>query len=662
MKLINLGGMSFAKLRREGYYYVDKTLLIADILDGDPRGVYLFTRPRRFGKTINLSMLDAFFNMEYKGNTWFDGLAISEHPEFEKYKNAFPVIHLDLGNTDADDFREFRGGLRRAVAEAFRPHRYLLEWPGLSDTMRDLFRIFGDEKASLSKDMLKFSVSNLSEALTEYHGVSPIILMDEYDRAVTNTFGEEPHGKIMSFLAKFMYASIKGNPNRGMVYVTGVMQIAKQTIFSGLNNIVVNNVFSKRSDERFGFTESEVKKALAEFGYKDKFDVAKEWYDGYRFGNAEVYNPYSIMYFIDQGCVEKAYWVDSGQDVLINYLLESITEEKYTEIMKLITGGTIKSDLMDAFPYDAIRKSGKPLYSLMVMSGYLKAVLTEETDVQGNTLYELSIPNEEVRKLVRKLINGVYPIEMDDFVRFNKAILEEDATSMEKSLIRILSAGSYLSLKENTYQAVVMTLVHALSNSYRVKVEAPEGLGRVDIFLSPKDRGNPYMIMELKVAKKKADLEARVDEAFKQIHDQKYYDGMEGRVILMGMSFWKKVPRIRIDSVMNGDGFSMSRSGQLHILQRLALERSRCGPRIPGREGPGADRRERVFRGCGPGGPGHQAEVGQSGIREGTNAISTADIETVRFGRSGSSGDCDRPNPSIGHCVRGVQFVLRNAE
>jgi len=574
MKQVDTGGLSFAELREEDMYYVDKTLLIKDILEGGRRGVYLFTRPRRFGKTINLSMLDAFFNMKYKGNTWFDGLEISEHPEFERYKNAFPVIHLDLGIADADDYGEFLDGLRKAVNDAFKPHKYLLDWSGLSDTMRSLFSIFGSEEIPLSESMLKLSVNNLSEALAAYHGKPPVILIDEYDRAVSNAFGEESHKEIMSFLAKFMYASIKGNPNRQMVYITGVMQIAKQSIFSGLNNVVVNNVFSKRSDERFGFTESEVKDTLNDFGYGDRFDIAKEWYDGYRFGDAEVYNPFSIMYFISQGCEEKAYWVDSGRDVLVRDLLKSITSAKYTEIMKLVTGGTIKSDLMEAFPYQVIERSGKPLYSLMVMSGYLNAVKTDEKDVQGNILFELSIPNEEVRMLVRELMNEVYPIDTDDFVQFNRAILDEDASSMEESLTRVMSGASYINLKENTYQAVVMTLVHALSARYRVKVETPEGQGRVDVFLSPKDRGNPYMIMELKVAKRKMDLDARVEEAFEQIHDRRYYEGMEGRVILMGMSFWNKISRIRIDSVMNGDGFEASRCGTRRSSQLEAQTRN----------------------------------------------------------------------------------------
>ncbi len=549
MEQINLRGVSFAELREEGAYYVDKTLLIRDILEGDPKGAYLFTRPRRFGKTCNLSMLDAFFNIQFKGNTWFDGLAISEYPKFEKHKNAYPVIHIDLGNANADTYERYLDGVRKSLGICFEPHRYLLKKDGIRADLKRLFESLDEGNTSVSD--LVGSIQILSRDLMYEFGVKPMILMDEYDRGVTNAFGEESHEPMMEFLREFMYASIKGNPYCGMVYITGVMQIAKQSIFSGLNNIIVNNVFSKRSDERFGFTESEVKKALKDFGYEDKFDIAKKWYDGYRFGDAEVYNPFSIMYFISQECEEKAYWVGSGRDVLIRDLLRSITTEKYTEIMKLITGGTIKSDLMDAFPYDVIKKSGKPLYSLMVMSGYLNAVLTDEKDIQGNTLYELSIPDEEVRMLVRELMKEVYPIDTDDFIQFSKAILEEDAPSMEESLSRILSAASYLNLKENTYQAVVMTLVHALSNRYRVKVEVPEGRGRVDIILAPKDRGDPFLIMELKVAKNRKDLNARVEDAFGQIHDRRYYEGMEGRVILMGIAFWNKVPKVRIDSVVN---------------------------------------------------------------------------------------------------------------
>ena len=556
MKQIDLGGLSFAELREDDKYYVDKTLLIKDILGTNDKGVYLFTRPRRFGKSMNLSMLDAFFNMRYKGNTWFDGLAISDYPEFESYKNAFPVIHIDLGNAKADTYEGFIDGMRVAVGTCFESHRYLLEDDHLRPSIRKLFDSLED--MSTAESILIRSILILSRTLMDRFGVKPIILIDEYDAAVSDAFGSESHEPMMSFLRSMMYASIKGNPYRGMVYVTGVMQIAKQSIFSDLNNIVVNNVFSEQSDERFGFTESEVKKILDDYGFGDRFDIAKAWYDGYRFGDAEVYNPYSIMYFVSQGCKPKSYWVNSGRDVLIRDLLKSITSEKYTEIMKLVTGGSILSEIIEAFPYESIRRSGTPLYSLMVMSGYLNAVPTEERIVRKGRLYSLSVPNEEVRELVDGLMDKAYPIDTSDFVEFNRAVLEEDVHTMERTLTRIMSGASYLNLKESTYQAVVMTLMNMLSDRYIVKVEAPAGQGRVDILLSSKNRGDPCIIFELKVAEKEKDLDARVDEAFEQIHDRRYYDGMEGRVVLIGMAFWNKVPKVRIGSVMNGDGFAVS--------------------------------------------------------------------------------------------------------
>jgi len=292
MKQVSLGGVTFADMREKDRYYVDKTLLIKDVIDAEDDGVYLFTRPRRFGKTTNLSMLDAFFNIKYRGNTWFDGLAISEHPEYEKFKNAFPVIHVDLGNAEADTYGSFLSGTRLALSIAFMEHSYLKDWSETPESVKELFSTL-DLNTAPEDDVIS-SVNKLASALAKYHGRNPVILIDEYGRAVSDNFGEESHKPMMSFLSRFMYASVKGNPFKQMVYVTGVMQIAQQSIFSGLNNVYVNNIFSDESDERFGFTESEVKEILEYYGYPDKLDEVREWYDGYRFGNTDVYNPYSI--------------------------------------------------------------------------------------------------------------------------------------------------------------------------------------------------------------------------------------------------------------------------------------------------------------------------------------------------------------------------------
>ncbi len=224
MKQVSLGSKSFIDIREKGKYYVDKTMLIADILQGDDDGVYLFTRPRRFGKTTNLSMMDAFFNMEYEGNTWFDGLEISNHPEFERYKNAFPVIHLNLNDTKAPDYDSFIDMMRTAVRNAYESHAYLLKETDTDPDFIDLFRSI--KRRDIKETFLTTSVEDLSKAIFQSIGRKPIILIDEYDCAVSDNFGEESHRKVLDFLGRFLRSALKTNPNREMAYMTGVMQIA----------------------------------------------------------------------------------------------------------------------------------------------------------------------------------------------------------------------------------------------------------------------------------------------------------------------------------------------------------------------------------------------------------------------------------------------------
>ncbi len=276
----------------------------------------------------------------------------------------------------APSYSEYVQLMKIALRKLFSKYRYLLD----SECMyEDDKKIFDRVLAMTIEDgLISYCIPFLCEKLEMYHGSKVVVLIDEYDRAVSDAFGTESHRPMMDLLGKVMSAALKSNDCLQMAYVTGVMQVTKQSIFSGANNFKMNNVFSTRSDERFGFTESEVNKILEESGHPDKFDLAKEWYDGYRFGDAEVYNPFSIMSFVSEDCHESYYWADNGKDVLIKDLLQSISTNNYTKIIELVTGGSIRSDLISAFPYEAIEKSGRPLYSLMVMSGYLKAVPTND--------------------------------------------------------------------------------------------------------------------------------------------------------------------------------------------------------------------------------------------------------------------------------------------
>ena len=542
MKLVDTRGLSFSSIMSEDYYYVDKSLLIKDILDSNPHGVYLFTRPRRFGKTTNLSMLDAFFNIEYKGNNWFDGLAISDYPEYERYKNAFPVIKLNLKDTKCSDVDYFLDRLKSAISVAYLDHMYLMKSDVLSEREKSNYEEirFKNIKNSFIPDC----IPELCRLLNAYYGVKPIVLIDEYDRAVSDSFGEESHRKIMDYLGSFLSPILKNNDNVQMAYVTGVMQIAKESIFSGLNNLSVNNVFSIGSDERFGFTEAEIKDLFAYYGHPEKFAEAKEWYDGYRFGNAEVYNPFSIMNYVSNHFIPKQYWVNSGSDVPITWLLERTNTNNFSKIFSLIDGKSANVRLEEALTYAKLGSTDVALYSLMVMSGYLKAVPND------NETYSVSIPNKEVMKIVDKMALDLCPVDYDAFGTFNRAVLEGDAETMTRELGKILSVGSYYNLTtELHYEAVLMTILYEMIPSYEVRTETEYGNGRVDIVLIPKKEGTVPIIIELKKADTEENLEVCAENAVKQIHDRKYYANMHGKVILIGLAFWGKIPKSVVETI-----------------------------------------------------------------------------------------------------------------
>ena len=545
VKQVDTGGLSFAELREEDMYYVDKSLLIKDILEGGRRGVYLFTRPRRFGKTTNLSMLDAFFNIQYKGNTWFDGLEISKHPEFERYKNAFPVIHLDLNDTKAPDYNSFIDMMRTAVRNAYEAHAYLLKEP---DVDPDFVELFGSVKRrDIKESFLVTSIGDLSKAIFESAGRKPIILIDEYDCALSDNFGDESHRRTLDFLGRFLRSSLKTNPNREMVYMTGVMQIAKESIFSDLNNIFVNNIFSKNSDERFGFTEAEVREILRYYGHPEKLDEVREWYDGYRFGDVEVYNPFSIMMYIRSGFEPDTYWVNSGGDGIVRNLLDRIDDANLSTIASLVTGNVARVRLDESLVFKDVYASDESLFSLMAMTGYLNAVPV------GGRRFDISIPNREVMGIVRDMAERLRPITDAGFIEFNQAVLDGDAERIASLLEEFLTTTSYPNLSdktpENPYEMMVVTLLIGLCERYTVRTEREMGYGRSDIVMIPKVQGDLGIVMELKIAKTAKDMESGVDEALKQIHDMKYYKELSGEVLLIGVCFHSKQAKARSEII-----------------------------------------------------------------------------------------------------------------
>ena len=534
-------GISFAQMQEENVYFVDKSMLIADLLSMDGRGVYLYTRPRRFGKTTNLTMLDAFFNLEYKGNAWFDGLEISKHPEFDSYRNAFPVIMINLKKMKSDTFSSFVNHMRSVLNNTFDRFRYLMKSDFVYDDEKDLFdRVL---RRSIEEDFIIECVPTLCRMLERHHGVKPIILIDEYDRAVSDAFGSESHRPMMNLLGGFMCEALKNNESLQMAYVTGIMQIAKESIFSDLNNIRVNNIFSTESDERFGFTEAEVKKILSDFGHPDKFEEAKSWYDGYRFGDAEVYNPFSIMSYVQSEFEPASYWVNSGGNWIIKSMLDGIDDESYADVLALASGQSVQMSLDPAIVYARLEYTDEALFSLMAMAGYINAVPI------GDGRYDVSIPNKEVYEFLKKVMVGMKRSDARLFKQFSRAVGDRNAEKMEKALQEILVGGSYLNLiDENSYILVVMTLLRGLISDYDVRTEVEQGNGRTDLFLRPFSSNKVPMILEFKKVDSEKELVPATEEAIRQIRERRYTLGMPSDTVLIGMAFWGKVPKVLIET------------------------------------------------------------------------------------------------------------------
>lgn len=544
LKQASTGGLSFKDLREGNKFYVDKSMLIADILKTDDSGVYLYIRPRRFGKSTNISMLDAFFNLEYRGNDWFDDLEISDHHEYDAYRNSFPVVQIDLKDVVADRYDSFVVRFRNTIRRTLSSFRYLLDADDVHDDEKDEIRAVLNK--TISEGNLCFFIKRLCSMLERHHGKKVIVLIDEYDRIITDIPDSDLRESITRFMGSFMSTTLKGNQCLQMAYVTGVIHVAKAGIFSGANNILVNSLFSKISDERFGFTEEEVESILEYYGHPEKMDEVREWYDGYRFGDTEVYNPFSIMSYVSYGFEPLGYWSSSGNDTPVRWMMDRTNRRSVGTIADIISGIPTASDLyMDLTYADMRRSRGTDLYSLMVMTGYLKAVPRKDG------MFDISIPNKEVGRMVDRVLKDVVPVDDSLFRDFAVAAMDGDAASMEELLGRLLEGSSYFDLKdESDYKLALFLCLHGIIWHYEVGCEMDRGNGRLDIIMRPRDGSVRPTIMELKVSERESSLEADAEGGIRQIHDRRYYNGMKGEVLLYGISFWGVIPKVVVERIV----------------------------------------------------------------------------------------------------------------
>ena len=476
MRSIPIGVQDFIKIRQLDLYYIDKTDLIDAILRDVGTEVFLYTRPRRFGKSLNLSMLDAYLNIEYAGNTWFDGLAISEKRPDDPMKNGFPVINIDLKETDDEKYEGFLDRIHVRITDLYTHFDYLSESDCIPSTYRERFiRVKNRECTSAE---LSSSVKHLSEMLKMYHGVKPIILIDEYDSPLNSTYGAKTHEKVLKFLKGMLSDALKGNDSLGFAVITGVMQISKESIFSGLNNIKVNNIFSAKSDEMFGFTSEEVRNLCSDYGHPEKYDEAHQWYDGYVFGNAEIYNPWSVLNYVKNGFKPDGYWAGTSGNSIIKTLLNRADKAVLDDLKVLSEGGSITHRIDSRISYaDMTDLDG--IYSVMTLSGYLKAI-------PSGRQYHLSIPNMEMfDEFGKMVISGFDNPMIGALDNLCDSIIDDDVDGISSGLSSLLMEvlSSRVLDHEHSYQAFTVGLLRKLCGRYSMYADGERGKGNYDILL-----------------------------------------------------------------------------------------------------------------------------------------------------------------------------------
>ena len=431
----------------------------------------------------------------------------------------------------------FIDDLKTMINISFNPFFDICQKATLTDYERKMLDDLSSRTISIGD--LKTSVAVMCRILKRYYGKDVIVLIDEYDRAVTDSFGKDVQPAILTILGEFLSSTLKSNNALQMAYITGVMDVARTGIFSGLNNISVNDVFSTSSDERFGFTESEVKEITEYYGHPESFQELKIWYDGYRFGNAEIYNPYSVMSCVQQGFKTSDYWVKTSADVPLKWIISRVDAENLAEIANLFNGYSIRRKLHFDLTYDDFTLSRlDDLFSLMVMTGYLNAIPS------GDGEFDLSIPNKEVGDTIDDILKNTTSLSNELFTRINAALLDGDADTMADALQRILIDGSYYNLTDETsYELIILTLMHGILKDYKAESQRESGNGRVDLILSPMREGVVPIILELKVADSEDKMDSEIEAGFTQMHDRRYYLGMRGKVVLVSMAFYKKIVR-----------------------------------------------------------------------------------------------------------------------
>lgn len=519
-------GISDYRLASSEYYYVDKTLMIRDFLDERPM-VSLFTRPRRFGKTLNMDMLRTFFEKtEEDTSVYFRDKKIwACGKKYQNYQGKYPVIFLTFKDVKRDTWEETYEHLVQLIGEEFQRHIELLKSSACSEYDKELFQKIVSGDAS-STDYIT-SLKTLSEMLRKHHQEPVVIIIDEYDTPIQQGYLKGFYEPTVSFMRNFFSGGLKDNKNLAYGFLTGILRVAKESIFSGLNNLVVNSVLDKKYSDYFGFTREEVEKIAAYYDASDKMDEICDWYDGYRFGNIDIFNPWSVINYLSNHCEPRAYWVSTSSNDIIGEILAEADNNTYEQLAGLLQGDCLLTYVDTSVIYPQIKSNPSSVYSFLLVSGYLKITEAGRPFGAGN-MCRVALPNKEIlfvyQSEILDKLSDIIP--QTSSIDVQEAVYSGNVSALQDRLNTLLktSVSFYDTAGESFYHGLMLGLLAMTDNRYKIFSNGESGDGRYDICMIPQQKHLPGIIIELKAARKCSpeNLKKLAADAVEQIKDRHY--------------------------------------------------------------------------------------------------------------------------------------------
>lgn len=542
-------GVSDFKLATTGYYYVDKTLMIRDFLDKKPM-VSLFTRPRRFGKTLNMDMLRVFFEKTNEDTSvYFKDKQIWQCGDYyTKHQGQYPVIFLTFKDVKSMTWEETFQKIRRLISLEFIRHNELETSSVLTAYEKEQYHLLA--KDSGDEVDCQMGLQLLSLLLHKHYGRECIIIIDEYDTPIQQGHTCNFYPEIVNFMRNFFSGGLKDNPHLAFGFLTGILRVAKESIFSGMNNLKTYSILDDGYSSYFGFTEKEVKDMLRYYGKDDKYNELSEWYDGYRFGNTEIFNPWSVINYISDNCFPKAFWQSTGSNEIIGEIIQAATPEITKDLYKLLCGEKIAAYIDTGVIYPEVQNNPYSIYSFLLVAGYLKvANIYPQSD--GNFMCDVAIPNKEITFVYEKeVLNRTNQNSLA--ISISQAIFSKDTQKLQALLedFMVKNISSIDGANEGFYHGMMLGLCAILGNRYKIRSNRESGLGRFDIQLMPLTKGMPGFIFEFKHTKDEhTDLSALADSALQQIETKKYdtelRDNGVNSIISIGIAFRGKSAVVR---------------------------------------------------------------------------------------------------------------------